>query len=176
MTAASEMAERAILGIVIDHPSEAGQVFARIKPGEFTGPQMLIAEAIHGLRVGKKPIDTRLVVAELERRSTLNRIGGPAFVASLMNEYSSKTLLMGYVTEVVRAVQRRRAWEIAQRTRALMEEDDVDPLEAVRVLRDQLQEILDGSDDGDMVMPKTLVPSGGGEAIRLGGLGAPGAW
>lgn len=152
----SELAERAALGIVLDNPKTAGQVFARVKPIDFTGPNGLIAEAIHGLRLARKPFDAGLVAAELNRRGMLSRAGGQVYVASLTGEYTSAALLTGYVDEIVTTVRRRRTWEIMRRGQDLIETGEIDPVESAQVIRDQLQGVLDSVDDSDEAPPQSL--------------------
>ena len=56
-----EIAEDAVLGIILNHPGEAAGVFASIPVEAFSGHRALIAQAIHGLRIRREHIDMATV-------------------------------------------------------------------------------------------------------------------
>lgn len=152
------LAEAAALGIVIDRPDLAATVFARVKPGQFTGPHMLIAEAIHGMRVKQPPIpiDPTTVMAEMNRRGTLSRAGGMAYLASLRGAYSAVGLLDAYVDEIATTVERRTVWKIGGQTQAAALADDADPIDVAKVMLGELQGVVDRSASAH---DDTLTPS-----------------
>ncbi len=151
---AVEAAERAILGIVLAHPDHAGKAFARVALGDFTGPNALIAEALHGMRLARKGIDPALLVGELTRRGTLGRVGGAPYVHTLLAAYATAELLDAYADEVVRAARLRRAHALGLDLAQRAEKPDADPARIARTAVEQGQALLDATDaDGDITTP-----------------------
>lgn len=142
-TTVASTVERAILGIILDHPEDAGKVFARVPVDEFTGGEMLIAEAIHGLRVQQKPIDSTMVTAEMVRRGTISRAGGMGVVIALTMNPHSRSMLDGYVDELATIVRRRQSWRVTTRATQWLENMTTDPLETIRETVAVLQGIVD---------------------------------
>ena len=151
---ATDLAERAVLGIVLDYPEEAGRVLARVRVEDFTVGNRWVAEAIHGLRVQQKPLDHSLVMAEMNRRGTLSKSGGPAFVAALKGAYTSHVILDGYLDEIVTVVRRRKTWKITTRAVARSENLSQDPVDVARETIAHLQGVIDAA-EGDLDAPVT---------------------
>jgi AAA domain len=145
MDITTQFAERAALGIVLDHPEDAPRVFARVPVEEFTGRSMLIAEAIHGLRTQMKPIDHHLLAAEMRRRGTIGRVS-LAEIASLKSAYTTRELLDGYLDEIATAVRRRKSWGILRRGADRLENPGTDALEVMADARDHLQGLIDAAE------------------------------
>jgi hypothetical protein len=157
MDIAADVAERAALGIVLAFPEDAAKVFARVAVEEFSGSNRYIAEAIHGLRLQQKPYDHMLVVAEMSRRGTLTRAGGPACVSDLVNAYTTRGLLGGYLDEIMQVIRRRKAWKVAARALQEVENPGRDPLTVAADTIAQLQAIVDaGEADMDDHQTPTL--------------------
>lgn len=153
--APADLAEMAALGIVIDVPERAAQLFARVPVSEFTGPRLNVAEAIHGLRVARKPIDAALVLAELQRRGTLSRVGGMVYLHTLQRSYTTPLLLDGYIDEIVKEIRRRKIWAISARGAHLTTDRTQDPVQIARTAIEHLTGIVDAadSDTGDVEIP-----------------------
>lgn len=152
---AATVAEKAVLGIVLAHPEDAGRVFARVPVGEFTGASMLIAEAINGLRLQQKPFDHSLVAEEMIRRGTVARAGGLTCITDLISSYTSRDLLDTYLDEVATVVRRRQGWRTLARAASALENPSTDPIEVIRETVGSLQGVVDAAeaDADDRVTP-----------------------
>jgi hypothetical protein len=149
----SDRAEAAALGIVLDRPDYAARVFARVQPGQFTGPHMLIAEAIHGMRVKQTPIDHTTLAAEMQRRGTLSRAGGLGYIASLKGAYSAVDIVDAYVDEIVTLVRRRSVWKSGGQAQQLAAAQDADPVDVAKVMVGEFQGIVDAAATDDDFPP-----------------------
>lgn len=147
------LAESAALGIILDRPDDAARVFARVRPQQFTGPNMLIAEAIHGLRVAQKPFDAINLAAEMQRRGTLSRAGGHAYLASLVSAYTHAALIDRYLDEIVTVVRRRELWRVGMQAVQHAENESADPIDAAKHLLDQATGIVDAAATDDDFPP-----------------------
>ena len=74
------MAMDTVLGVAMEHPDRAAEIFARVRIADFHGSHRHIAEALHKLRLDKEPIEALSIIDEMNRRGTLSRSGGPAEV------------------------------------------------------------------------------------------------
>lgn len=137
-----EFAEEAVLGIILNHPETAGEVFARVPVDAFSGRNVLIAEAINGLRVKREHIDAATVSGELLRRGTLSRVGADV-PTRLWSGYSVKEALPSYLDVVIRAMRLRRLAAVGNRLAVLTEATDADPLTLAQRARDAAQAIVD---------------------------------
>lgn len=136
-----QIAQATVLGTVILHPEQAWQVFSRVSVSDFDPPFIHVAAAIEGLRLSRTPIDQLAVIAELERRSTLSRMGGPAEVYRIASfgfgsaEYA--------IDHIVRVAQLRRLAMIGTRLEQSVHENDAEPLALAKGTVARAQEIID---------------------------------
>jgi replicative DNA helicase len=155
VTADVEFAEDAVLGIILNHPDTAAEVFAQVPVDAFTGHRALIAQAIHGLRLKREHIDMTTVSAELMKRGMLSRVG-PDTVAKLAGGYSVRAALPSYVDEVVRAMRLRKVEAIGIRAAQLSGANDADPLTIAQAIHAQSQAIIDAYEADADVTTMTL--------------------
>jgi replicative DNA helicase len=153
-TRATDLAERQALGVVIERPDLAAQLFARVAVADFTGSNLMVAEAIHALRIARSAFDLTLIGAEMTRRGTLGRAGGLAYLHQLIAEFPNHTLLEAYTDEIAHAVRRRRVWAIATRTVALAASPEQDPVALARRAVGELTAVVDiAATDTETVVP-----------------------
>lgn len=150
-----DFAEDAVLGIILNHPETAGDVFARVPVDAFSGRRVLIAEAINGLRVRREHVDFTTVSAEMLKRGTLSRVGADV-PARLASGYSIKAALPSYLDVVLRAMRLRQLSAVGNRLAALTEANDADPLVLAQQARQQAQAVVDAFDAEADVSAQTL--------------------
>lgn len=122
-------AEEAVLGALLIDPDAIIPVSTVLKPGDFYREKNgWIYSAALALHKRHEPIDFLTLCDELERRSQLDPLGGPAYVTGLINVVPTSIHVEHYATIVQRAAIRRRLIEAAGQIAALAykEEDDVD--------------------------------------------------
>ena len=150
-----EQAQATILGGIIARPAEAASVFSTVRIEDFDQQYRLIAEAIHGLRVARVPIDSLAVVDEASRRGTLSRIGGMAEVARIAGfNFGS----VEYAVQVLaRTAHLRRLWAASTRGAQRAEQPDADPGQLAAQLIQDAQGVLDAVEaSADEVITPTV--------------------
>ena len=152
MDANLEIAMATALGVVIEHPEQAGAVFAAVRIEDFDGQYRAVAEAIHGLRLSKTPITVLSVIDEMTRRGTIARVGGPAEVHRIAGfgfgsaDYS--------VQIIARTARLRRLDVTALRMHQDATTNDADPALVAQRALEELQAVVDGIDaEGDVTTP-----------------------
>ena len=79
-------AEQSVLGSILIDPDAVLKVADFLRPADFYRQQHAdIYEAMLGLHGQREPIDLVTLADELARRDRLEPVGGPAYLASLMN-------------------------------------------------------------------------------------------
>jgi len=152
MDANLEMAMATALGVVIEHPEQAGTVFAAVRIEDFDQQYRVVAEAIHGLRLAKTEINTLAVIDEMTRRGTVGRIGGPAEVHRIAGFGFGSA---DYSVQIIARTARLRRLDItALRMHQNAEMPDADPLTVARLGLEELQGVIDGIEaEGDISTP-----------------------
>lgn len=152
MNAALDVAQATALGVVLEHPDQAGVVFAAVRIEDFDGQYQMIAEAIHGLRIAKTEISPLSVIDEMTRRGTIGRCGGAAEVYRVAGFGFGSA---DYSVQIIAThSRRRRLWEIGTRTAQQAEMDEVDPHALARAYVEKAQAIIDGIEaEGDVTTP-----------------------
>jgi replicative DNA helicase len=152
MDANLELAMATALGAVIEHPEQAGNVFAAVRIEDFDGQYRAVAEAIHGLRLSKTDITALSVIDEMTRRGTIARIGGPAEVHRIAGfgfgsaDYS--------VQIIARTARLRRLDSTAIRLHQNATTPDADPHDVAQRGLTELQAVVDGIEaEGDVTAP-----------------------
>ena len=147
-----EFAQATAIGAVIEHPDQAGVVFAAVRIEDFDQQYRTVAEAIHGLRLAKAPIDRLSVIDEMTRRGTLGRIGGAAEVHRIAGFGFSDA---DYAVQVIaRTARLRRLATTGIRLRQNAETPDADVLTVARLAAEEVQAVIDGVEsDGDITTP-----------------------
>jgi len=147
-----EIAQATVLGGIIERPEQAGLVFATVRIEDFDQQYRLVAEAIHGLRLARTPINALSVIDELTRRGSLGQVGGTAEVHRVAGHGFGS---VEYSVEIVARYARLRSLAgvgatTAQRAQAA----DADPADIARATIEAAQSVLDGIEsDGDVTTP-----------------------
>jgi replicative DNA helicase len=96
-------AERAVLGSLLIDPDAITKIASFLRPKDFYRERhSLLYEAMYALNERHEPLDFVTLLDELERRSKLDDVGGPAYVADLI----STTPTAMYVDHYARIVER----------------------------------------------------------------------
>ena len=159
----SEANERAVLATVMQNPSHAATVFARVPVHEFTGPALLVAEAIHSLRTGRKPIDPSTVIGEMTRRSTLSRVGGMAALLQLSQEYVPGPALEYHLDAIADEARLRKLAKIGATITQHTSASDADSLAIAQAAAEQVQAVIDNAEADRDVATETLAEFLAGE-------------
>lgn len=152
MGEALEAAQATVIGCVIEDNTLAAKVFSQIRIEDLDGQYRLMAEAIHGLRLSKKPFDVLAVGDEMTRRGTVGRIGGLAEVHRVHGfHYGSAD----YSVQIIaRTARLRRLEAMGLRVSARAGAQDADPLDLARLALEDAQAIIDGIEsEGDITTP-----------------------
>lgn len=152
MDTALDFAQATAIGVVIEHPEQAGTVFAAVRIEDFDGQYRAVAEAIHGLRLAKAEISPLSVIDEMTRRGTISRAGGAAEVHRIAGHGFGSA---EYAVQVIARTSRIRRLDV---TAARMHQDaevpDADPLAIARGVIVALQAVVDGIEsEGDITTP-----------------------
>ncbi len=141
------------LGVVIEHPEQAGIVFAAVRIEDFRNQYGPIAEAIHSLRLSKTTISPLAVIDEMSRRGTIGRIGGAAEIHRIAGfGFGSAEFAVQVIARHARL--NRLAITAARLSQTVREVDDVEPLDVARSAINELQGVVDGIEaDGDVTTP-----------------------
>lgn len=152
MDANLDTAMATALGVVIEHPEQAAEVFAAVRVEDFDAQYRLMAEAIHGLRIAKTEVSALAVVDEMTRRGTIGRIGGAAEVHRVAGfgfgsaDYS--------VQIIARTARLRRLDAAALQLHQNATTPDADPLAVAQRTLTDVQAVVDGIEaDGDVTTP-----------------------
>lgn len=122
-------AERAVLGALLIDPDAIIKVASYLRAEDFYRERHAwIYEAIFSLNERREPLDTVTLIDELERRSQLEEIGGPAYIVDLINSTPTAIYVDHYARIVERTATLRRLISAAGRIAELAyeEEQDVD--------------------------------------------------
>lgn len=151
----TETNERAVLAVILHKPNLAPQAFAKAPVETFTGPQAILAEAIQGLRVARKPIDPTTVTDEMRRRSTLSRVG-VAYPHEVYAEYISAETL-DYHLEILADHRRlEKLTKIGNRLMGLASADDADSRQIAHLAAESLQGVIDNIEADQDVTTETM--------------------
>ena len=151
----TEQNERALLAAILLHPDRAARAFAKVPVEQFDGTHVLVAEAIQGLRVARKPVDPGTVTTEMTRRSTLNRVG-PAFVHQLAAEFISAESLDYHLEAVADNRRLRKLAAIGARLEQAVANPDADAPTLAHAAAERIQSVIDNIDAEQDVTTETL--------------------
>lgn len=102
-------AEQAVLGALLIDPDAIVKVVPILHAEDFyLEKHAWIFEAIFALHERREPIDFLTVVAELERRSKINDVGGAAYITALINAVPTAIHIEHYARLVERLSTQRR--------------------------------------------------------------------
>lgn len=150
-----DIAQDAILGIVLNFPTEAARIFATVPVEAFDGRRTFIAQAIHGLRLRREPIDLSTVSIELMKRGTLSRVGAET-VAKLAGSYGNRAVLDYHLDVLVRHMRLAKLEAIGTRLVQLTGANDADPFTLAEMARQQAQAIIDAHEADAEITTQTL--------------------
>lgn len=145
--------EEAAIGGILQNPEAFYEVSLYLKPKHFRALSLnYIYEAIVRLHEKRIAIDYLTLVSELKAAGTLQMVGGPAYITSLINAAPNSQHTTVYAGMVHRAAMRREILTIADeaRIRALDEMADLDDTRdyiarAVLTLEDSASVVRGGS-------------------------------
>ncbi len=124
-------AEEAVLGALLIDAEAIYRVLPFLHAEDFfLEKHRLIYEAIMALHEQRVPLDLLTLTAELERKEYLVRVGGPAYLAQLINAVPSAINVESYARLVEQAAVRRRLLEAASTIAQLAYKEDL-PIEQV---------------------------------------------
>jgi replicative DNA helicase len=122
-------AEEAILGALLIDPDAIIRVSTILRPQDFYREKHgWMYDAMLALHERREPVDFLTVCDELERRTQLDEVGGPAFITTLINAVPTSIHAEHYARIVERSATRRRLLEAAGQIAVLayQEADDVE--------------------------------------------------
>lgn len=138
-------AERSVLGSVLIDPDALPKVAGSLHPDDFwSRAHGQIYQAALMLRAAATPIDLVTLGDELQHREQLASIGGPAYLAGLMNEVPTAVHVEHYAQIVASKALARRMIEAAGRLAAAGYENPNDPDAALAAL-EQITAAVRGS-------------------------------
>lgn len=133
--------ERALLGACLLDPSGLDRVAAWLEAGAFYRvAHQLVYAALLRLRDSGRAIDLVTVAEELRRHGELEDVGGPAYLAGLVDGMPRTNAVETYARELLALASRRRAIQAATRL-AECAADESKPLDQIV---DETQEVLAG--------------------------------
>jgi replicative DNA helicase len=137
---ASEEAERSILGAIMLDARAYCEAAEDLKPGDFSldSHRQIYARMVE-LAESSRPVDLVLLVEELSRRGELEAIGGPEFVAGLVDGVPDRPSIAHYVRIVKEKAQLRGLIHAANAVIARAMDGD----KPTEISSDLLQTVLD---------------------------------
>ena len=175
--------ERAVLGAALFDPHAAVEVVGKIPgPEVFSGQsRALVFEAVRDAVMGGRPVDVLTVVEALRERGTLERVGGAAWVAGLVDALPDSANAWWYAERLVEAWRRERVAAELKRGAVELGRPDADPDEVVaRVMGvasgtggdgERLHKVTELADD---VLARTMDPGADdGELVEFPLLSPP---
>ena len=152
MDANLDLAQASVIGGIIEKPEQAAVVFATVRIEDFDQQYRLIAEAIHGLRINRVPIDRLAVIDEMTRRGTIGRVGGAGEIHRVAGFGFGS---VDYSLEIVaRTARLRRLGTTSLRLHQLTETADADPYSIAQRMVTEGQAVIDGIEaEGDVTTP-----------------------
>lgn len=119
-------AEKALLGAVLYEPEAFLELASILNASDFVLPQhRKIWEAYQRLYTRQQVIDPVTVAEELERMGVLEEVGGPPYLAHLMQQVPSALHAQAYAQEVEEKSLRRAMIAVAQHMVQLAHKQDV---------------------------------------------------
>lgn len=145
-----------VLAVLMHRPDLAARVFARVPVEQFDGKPGIIAQAIHGLRVARKPVDVSTVIDEMRNRSTLGRVDGPAYVHRVWQHWTSEDVLTYHLDAVANDRRIRKLVGIGHRLTDAVGYTDVDAGQIAHEAAERIQNVIDGLEAEQEVTTETL--------------------
>lgn len=137
--------ERAVLGCILIDPDTLLKVSNKLQPSDFFREKNgWIYEAMLKLSEQREPIDTMLIINELEAKERLAAVGGPAALTDLLVEVPTAFFIEHYAQVVIEASQRRKLIAAAGKIAALAYDED----STIAAVLDQSQQMLFAASEG----------------------------
>lgn len=149
---ALQQAMATLVGVAIERPAEAAEIFAAVPVEDLDHPYQAVAEAITGLRIAKAEVSRLAIIDEMTRRGTLGRVGGEAEVHRIAGFGFGDAR---YAVEIVQRVARLRRLDVAAlRLHQDATTPDADPLTAAQTALAAVQGVVDTVEaSGDITTP-----------------------
>lgn len=159
-------AERAVLGALLLAPDLADRVWSRIRPDAFWHPANTeVAQVLHAKHQARQAADPQILLTELAKRGSLQRLGGGPFVHTLMESCSIPGNAGTYADDVADTYRRRRLLQIGQRLTERSCNPTSDMLDMLKTADDDIQRVrldvesVSGDDFGDVLTVEELAQS-----------------
>ena len=123
--------ERAVLGSMLDSPELVGQVFDRVPPEQWSGPHALIGQTLQAMNDNSEVINPTTVLDRLRRSGLLVRVGGGAYLHTLIAANGGAEAALYLVESLEVAMIRRMGAATGQRLLQRMDNIVTDPEEAI---------------------------------------------
>jgi replicative DNA helicase len=134
-------AERAVLGSLLIDPDAIIKIASYLRAEDFYRERHAwLYDAMFTLNERREPLDFVTLVDELERRGQLQEIGGPAYVAELINSTPTAMYVDHYARIVERTAVLRRLISAAGRIAELAYDEGQD----VEMVMDRAEQIIFG--------------------------------
>lgn len=134
-------AERAVLGALLIDPDAIIKIASYLRAEDFYRERhSWLYEAMFSLNERREPLDFVTLIDELERRGQLEEIGGPAYVADLINSTPTAIYVDHYARIVERSAVLRRLISAAGRIAELAYDESQD----VEHVMDRAEQIIFG--------------------------------
>jgi replicative DNA helicase len=118
-------AEMGVLGSIILDPEAVDRVIGMLHPADFyRNAHRLLFETVISLKQSGSVVDFITICDELERRGTLDLVGGPGYITSLVNQVPTSGNVDYYARIVQRMAVLRRVIAAASQIAALAYEAD----------------------------------------------------
>ena len=135
--------ERAVISAMLLDPGQIARVRAQVKPSQFFSfSHREPFEALLAMSERGAQIDPVQLLEELRRRGTLDKVGGPAFVAGeFIGGLPSQ--IDGHVARIVEVANKRKLWQVTSRA-AEAAKNGVSATEIARQLQEVAAEVIEG--------------------------------
>jgi hypothetical protein len=136
--------EQRVLGAIIARPETASKTLSMVPPEEWSGPHLLIAEAVQTLVDQAEPITTTTVMTLMSRLGTLRRCGGGAVLLAL-DEARAAPGEDEYLVDILEGeMLRRHGRAVATRLSQRLDNPETNPDEAFYAAKEELDRIRTG--------------------------------
>jgi len=138
--------ERAVLGAMLIDNFAINRVMAVLgdETAFYHTPHRKIYACIYRLSERGKPIDQVTLTEELSRRSELDEVGGPAFIAELAGEMATATNVEYHANIVLEKAQRRRLIDASTQTSIESYDETTDVREVIDRAEQRVFQIAEG--------------------------------
>lgn len=150
-------AEMAVVGAAILSKDAADTAAELVKPGDFYTNAGVVFAAAVALAEDGKPVDAPAVLAELASRGELERVGGGAWVSTLIEQAAVAGAVAYHARKVAADATRRRVHVAGEKIRSVAASPGFDPDADADLVRKTLDEALATSGTSEAVTAGDLI-------------------